>query len=659
MPILHRSRAASGRPSPWRWQAFVATTSSLMAILFLLPGPASFAEAPACNDCHEVDMDAFAKTVHGGLECTDCHAAAAEVPHEEVEGLAADCSSCHDDIVKEYASSVHGRSKANGVAEAPDCSSCHGPVHELEPRDEPESKINPRHIADTCGACHADPNMIAKFKIPVAQPLEAYRASVHARMVAEGRGGATCSACHGSHAIYAASDPRSRVFHQKVPQTCAQCHEQIAEAYEASVHGVAAGHGAREAPVCTDCHGEHRILSPSEKGSPVYATNVPKMTCERCHGDLRLAEKYGLPSDKVEAYEDSYHGLAAKAGKVTVANCSSCHGVHDILPSTDSRSHVSPANLAATCGKCHPGAGETFKIGKVHVLPTEPEHAAVYWVRHLYLWMIYVVIGGMLLHNGMDLYRKVKNPPPPILRNGLVKEKRMSGGFRAAHGLLLLSFATLVYTGFALTYSDSWWAEPLLRWEEAGFGVRGWLHRAAAVVMLIAFAIHIVHLTVDRRARACIAGMRPRWEDYVEARDRMLWYVGRRPDPPHQGKLGYPEKMEYLALLWGMLVMAVTGILLWNENWLLRWLPKWVADLSTVIHFYEAVLASLAILVWHLYFVIFDPVVYPMDTAWLTGRSHPARVFERRLASHPAVRPAPAAETAAPGAGKRRAAGPT
>lgn len=53
----------------------------------------------------------------------------------------------------------------------------------------------------------------------------------------------------------------------------------------------------------------------------------------------------------------------------------------------------------------------------------------------------------------------------------------------------------------------------------------------------------------------------------------------------------------------------------------LRWLPKIVLDVATSIHFYEAVLATLAIVVWHFYFVIFDPDVYPMDSAWLTGRS--------------------------------------
>ncbi len=84
--------------------------------------------------------------------------------------------------------------------------------------------------------------------------------------------------------------------------------------------------------------------------------------------------------------------------------------------------------------------------------------------------------------------------------------------------------------------------------------------------------------------------------------------------------------------MWGTVLMAATGLLLWFENAALRYLPKWATDVATALHFYEAVLATLAIVVWHLYWVIFDPAVYPMDTAWWTGRSPTARAFERREA---------------------------
>jgi hypothetical protein len=168
----------------------------------------------------------------------------------------------------------------------------------------------------------------------------------------------------------------------------------------------------------------------------------------------------------------------------------------------------------------------------------------------------------------------------------------------------------------------------VLQWE-ARFGLRGWLHRGASLVMLGALLAHLIHVLVDRRARACIAAMRPTPHDWREFRERVAWWFDRSRPAPRTPRLGYPEKLEYLALMWGIGVMAATGFLLWFDNLALRLLPKWVTDVATVIHFYEAVLASLAILVWHFYFVIFDPMVYPMDTAWITGRSAPGRALER------------------------------
>ena len=67
--------------------------------------------------------------------------------------------------------------------------------------------------------------------------------------------------------------------------------------------------------------------------------------------------------------------------------------------------------------------------------------------------------------------------------------------------------------------------------------------------------------------------------------------------------------------------MAASGALLWANNIAMKLLPKLWLDVATSVHFYEAVLATLAIVVWHFYSVIFDPDVYPLDTAWLTGYS--------------------------------------
>jgi cytochrome b subunit of formate dehydrogenase len=616
----------------------------LPAAIVLLLAPAALGAAEDCLSCHEsadnvgdaalvVSPDAWQATVHGaaGVACADCHAGHEQYPHQASDPRAA-CATCHQDVAESLAASVHGRPDAPGLKH-PGCTSCHDGVHKMVPTDDPASTVSPARLPATCGTCHADPELGAKEGIRFVQPIAAYEASVHARGVAQGEKAATCSSCHGSHDILPASDPRSRVNRERVPSTCAQCHADIAKTYAASVHGEAAARGITESPVCTDCHGEHRILGPADKGSPVYATNVPKMTCGRCHGDLRLSQKFGIKGNAVTAYEDSFHGLASRSGSVTVANCASCHGVHDILPSSDPRSHVAPDNLAKTCGNCHPGAGKTFAIGAVHVIPDKEAEVfpVVYWVREAYLWLIWVTIGGMALHNLLDLRRKTLSPITRPVVPRAARRRRMSFGFRVAHFALIASFLTLVWTGFALKYSESWWAKPLLTWE-GQYGVRGWIHRVAAIVMLAAFAFHAVHLAASRRARACIRNMAPTLHDVHELREKVMWFLGKRAEMPQSPPLGYAEKAEYLALIWGTIVMAVTGFMLWFENWTLANLPKWAADVATVVHFYEAILASLAILVWHFYFVIFDPLVYPLDTTFLHGREAPGRMLERTQA---------------------------
>jgi cytochrome b subunit of formate dehydrogenase len=100
----------------------------------------------------------------------------------------------------------------------------------------------------------------------------------------------------------------------------------------------------------------------------------------------------------------------------------------------------------------------------------------------------------------------------------------------------------------------------------------------------------------------------------------MTYNLGLTKVEPRFKKFNYAEKMEYWAFMWGTLVMTVSGLLLWFNNFTLRHFPKWVTDAATAIHYYEALLATFAILIWHFYMVIFDPLVYPMDTAFIDGK---------------------------------------
>jgi cytochrome b subunit of formate dehydrogenase len=613
------------------WFRYVAARAASPVLAFVLacgvPMPAG-AEEAVCSDCHDIDQAAFEEGSHGLLDCVDCHAKAEPAPHDEIDPVA--CADCHDEEVAEHRDSVHQDSSVGKPENLPTCHSCHGAIHGLVSADDPRSPVYVSRQAETCGSCHSNAEMFAGTSVHTVRPIEAYQASVHARALAGGKKAASCSACHTSHSIRRTNDPESTVFRDNIVATCGSCHESIAESFAHSVHGMAARDGVRESPVCTDCHGEHRILSPKDSDSPVFASNIPVQTCGHCHGDLHLTEKFGLATDKVPAYADSYHGLAMRGGRQQVANCASCHGVHDILPSSDAASHVHPDNLAVTCGNCHPGAGARFKIGPVHVVAEMSPATVGHYVRLVYLPLIWLVIGGMFAHNLLDLVKKARLRVARRASHAANIEilERMPVAFRVSHVLVAVSFTVLAYSGFALKYPEAWWALPFA-WVEGDTDVRGIVHRGAGVMMLAALMFHLLHLLVSRSARRRIALFVPRLADFTELKERMAYNLGLSPQPPGQVSVGYIEKSEYWAFMWGTVITAGTGLLLWFDDFTLAWLPGWVPEAATALHFYEAILAALAILVWHLYWVMMDPVVYPMDTAWITGKPPVGRAEER------------------------------
>lgn len=583
------------------------------------PHPAKIPKVQ-CASCHADQAAEAAKSVHAALgetACASCHGNVHEIG-AATKAQPAKCSECHADEVKELAESIHGRAAKGGDPDAPTCSSCHGSVHQIQASGEATSAVAKRNQPAACAKCHANPGFLSRHKIPILRPVEQYLQSVHGRAVLAGKDAATCADCHGIHGILPARDTRSRVSHWNVAETCGTCHKEIAKTFLESVHGQAIKAGVQDAPDCTDCHGEHLILEPKNPASPVNAAHVSADTCGRCHGDARLARRYDLPADRVPSYAESFHGLAKREGSLTAANCASCHGIHNIFRSNDPRSTVNAANLAKTCGQCHSGVNEKFAIGPVHVqTSTGPAHPVVRWIRAIYWLLIRLTLGFMVFHNLLDLVAKTRRHRS-LVRSGQ-QVIRMNLWFRIAHWGVMLSFPTLVFTGFALKYPESWWASPFVLWGKHE-AFRGQLHRAAAIVLIAATLYHFVHLAVNKRDRLFLRAMLPKWKDATDLVGVLLYSLGARKEEPQFAKFNYAEKLEYWAFLWGTAVMGVSGFFLWFNNFTLRHFPKWITDAATAVHWYEALLATFSILLWHFYMVIFDPLIYPMDLAWLNGK---------------------------------------
>ena len=590
-----------------------------------------------CVSCHEGEGRAVAASAHGPsarasgageargaakaeASCTGCHDTHAMKSAARMGPDA--CAACHGPVVATYQGSVHGVALAKGDPEASRCRDCHGPAHAVRSHLDTTSSVSRAKLAETCARCHADKELTTRRKITIPAAYTLYKESVHGR--SKDPGAATCSDCHESHDLRRAADPTSSIHKANIPETCGRCHARAARDYRESVHGTALARGVTRSPACTDCHGEHRIRGPREPGSPVAAAGVTA-TCSHCHEATGIRETYGLPAGRLSSYQDSFHGLAARGGSPAVANCASCHEYHRILPSSDPRSAVAPVNLPATCGKCHPGAGERFAAGAVHEAMASPSRPLLHWVRIVYIALIALTIGGMSLHNGLDfvakLRRRLGEHLGTVTRHAGSVQRwvlRMTLSERIQHVALAVSFFTLVYTGFALKFPEGWPFAWLARLE-GGHAWRSNIHRVAAVVMVAAALFHVVYL-FGRRGRAILAAMAPRPQDARDAVANLLHLAGLRASPPKFDHFGYIEKAEYWALVWGTAVMTVTGVVLWFENQSLQWLNKWVLDLATIVHYYEAWLAFLAIMVWHVYQTVLNPDVYPMNWTWITGR---------------------------------------
>jgi formate dehydrogenase gamma subunit len=608
----------------WRWLAIIGFLVIAAPVLAQDPGKVD------CAGCHNdssltkdvngkqvsvfVDQKVFQSSVHSGLDCASCHSDVKDYPHDPAP-KAVSCAECHEDAVQAYGRGMHSKARSGGNAKAANCVDCHGSPHAIVSSSDPKSKVYRTNIAQTCGSCHSLQFVMEGSGLST-QPFFSYQESVHGRAVAAGSmKAAVCTDCHHSHNTQSAAEPDSSIYKSNVPATCGQCHKAVTDEFNQSIHGQALKRGKSQAPSCTDCHGIHSIKSHIDPNSSVAAQALARTTCAKCHEGVRLSEEYGISGGRTSTYLDSYHGLASRLGSKVIANCASCHGIHNILPSSDPRSTISKANLVATCGKCHPGSNTNFVQGRIHMdKPISEDIGSIVndWARRIYIWLIVIVIGGMVGHNVL-LWRKKAVAARKSQERTI---ERLTGNQRFQHWCMMITFIILALTGFALKYPDSWLAW-LLGSNET---FRRTVHRIAGTIMVIVGVYHVFYAAAFKEGRQFIKGLLPVKKDIYDAIHNVAHILGLRSDHPKFHKFTYAEKAEYWALVWGVFVMGLTGFMAWFEVEMAQLMPRWVVDVAITIHFYEAVLATLAIIVWHLYGVIFDPDAYPLNWAFWDGK---------------------------------------
>ncbi len=233
----------------------------------------------------------------------------------------------------------------------------------------------------------------------------------------------------------------------------------------------------------------------------------------------------------------------------------------------------------------------------------DPGAGAAGVVRTIYTFLIVILIGAMLLHNLLIWFSFVIKK---------IRDGRKTGRSRFApvemlmHVVLIFSFAGLAYTGFALPYSDLF----IFKWiYDAGLtDARALAHRVFAVLLLADLAVFLVYSITTRTGRLnWWRRMWPGFGDLKELAATISYHAGLRDSPPAHPHFNYAEKAEYWALLWGTVIMGVTGLALWFKELLPVESAAWWESVAGAVHFYEALLSVLAITVWHLFFVLIHP----------------------------------------------------
>ncbi|MGQ9455109.1 MAG: cytochrome c3 family protein [Armatimonadota bacterium] len=456
----------------------------------------------------------------------------------------------------------------------------------------------------------------------------------------------------------------------KSPQNCADCHSDVADAITQSPHGKQ-DKRLGDHPTCVTCHGGN----PHDIKPTASITRIHKVEqCSSCHSRSDMMGRYNLTAEAVSSYEQSFHGKALlRFGKQNSAACTDCHGYHDVQPAKTLRG----TKAVKVCSQCHSGARESFAVSGASHLWLKIERSLLLKLEDLFFKAL--TLGVMVLLLGMvalDLRRKafsrdyiprsgratavlvamsfasmvagiamavfrVKGAQITwLIAIGLMilafvvwlaqrepgqREdrlyKRFNLVFRAQHFCLMVSFTILVLTGMPIKYAHVGWSH-YLHILFGGFDGARMAHRIAAVILTgtwVWHGLYLLYLWWKAGFSFRSWTMWPAKQDFLDFFNTIKFGLGLCPEPPKYGRFNWKEKFDYFAVYWGMPIMVLSGLVLWFPVYLGNRLTEFGIAAAYIAHSDEALLAFLAILMWHLYNTHFDPDHFPMSSVWYSG----------------------------------------
>jgi cytochrome b subunit of formate dehydrogenase len=536
-------------------------------------GVEGFAAAGPDGEMRELHIlpEKFGESVHGKRACVACHKDVVEIPHQPNVDRKVGCVQCHR--------SLWGTAQRDGKTED-----------------------------------------FARLG-EVVQQIESYMSSIHARPNIEdqSRTNATCYDCHNAHYIYPIDSTIGAESRLEIPNICGRCHVEQKEAYLTSVHGEETSINVNPyAAVCIDCHTTHTIESPEIASIRLAITK----NCGNCH-DRQL-----------ETYTGTYHGQVSTLGYAYTAKCFDCHGDHKIKRLADPTSRMHLDNRLGTCRNCHENATRGYVTFQPHGNTSDFERYPYLWITSKFMIALLAgVFAFFWTHSALWFYREYKDRKEQRMRPHVQLDKLPQGEekyvkrwpvlWRLAHLFFALAIMTLVLTGTAALYAESAWAQMVMKLL-GGPQNAALVHRFAAGTFIVLFFGHLLYVLfylIRNWNTFKFFGPTstvPNLQDLWDVIAMFKWFFGMGPRPVFD-RWTYWKKFDYWAPFWGMVIIGLSGAMLWFPTVTASILPGWAFNVATLIHGEEAFLAAVFLFSVHFFNVHFRPDKFPMDILMFTG----------------------------------------
>jgi cytochrome b subunit of formate dehydrogenase len=197
--------------------------------------------------------------------------------------------------------------------------------------------------------------------------------------------------------------------------------------------------------------------------------------------------------------------------------------------------------------------------------------------------------------------------------------QRFNRNFRFQHMVMFTSVILLIITGMPIKFPNFILSRFVINFW-GGINNSTLVHRIGALMLIYFMVHHLVYTVLSRDGRRDFVLLIPMPKDIRDAVQNIRYFLGKTDEKPKFGRFSYIEKFDYWAVYWGCIIMIGSGAFLWGESIVLKYLPKFALDIAHEMHSDEALLATLAIVIWHFYNVHFNPERFPGTLMWWHGQ---------------------------------------